>query len=365
MKTMVNIARVIVGLLFIFSGLVKANDPMGLSYKIQEFFEVWGWQSLNNYTLGFSILMNVFEIVAGVAVLIGWRMRLFSWLLLLLILFFTFLTGYAALSGKFRSCGCFGDCIPLQPLQSFYKDLFLLALILLIWWHRDKIETSIAVSKAIGLIALTAVLAFVVQGYALKHLPYKDCLGYKKGANLVENMKVPQGALPDSFAMTFVYAKAGKELELEMSQLGTIDSSYQFVKRNQKLVRKGNAEPKILDFALKTATGTDTTLQVLNTGNKYVLFFVKTFDRPEVEWKPGFDNVMRACKAKNMPLLVVTAEPSKAQQLLPGTTILQCDATAIKTAARTSPMYMLLQQANVLEKKSYADPEHFIKTLQP
>src|SRR3954451_14816530 len=129
MKIALAVIRIIVGVLFIFSGLIKANDPMGLSYKMQEFFEVWGLQSLNDFTLAFAVIMNAFEIVAGVAVLIGWRMRLFSWLLLLLIIFFTFLTGYALFSGKIKTCGCFGDCIPLTPQQSFIKDLVLLLLI--------------------------------------------------------------------------------------------------------------------------------------------------------------------------------------------------------------------------------------------
>src|SRR5690242_13230320 len=98
MKILISVCRTLVGVLFIFSGLVKANDPLGLSYKMQEFFEVWNFHWLDHFPLAFSILMIVFEIVAGVAILLGWRMRLFSWLLLLLIIFFTFLTGYAYLS---------------------------------------------------------------------------------------------------------------------------------------------------------------------------------------------------------------------------------------------------------------------------
>src|SRR6201991_4877078 len=140
MKILIAIARTFVGILFIFSGLVKANDPLGLSYKMQEFFEVWNFHWLDHFTLAFSIIMIVFEIVAGVAVLLGWRMRLFSWLLLLLILFFTFLTGYAYLSGKVRECGCFGDCIPLTAGQSFTKDLLLLVLIVFLFGVREKIR---------------------------------------------------------------------------------------------------------------------------------------------------------------------------------------------------------------------------------
>ncbi len=101
MKTVISLIRWFVGLLFIFSGLIKANDPLGLSYKMQEFFEVWGWHFLNDYTLVFSLGMNVLEVVAGVAVIVGWRKRSVSWMLLLLIIFFTFLTGYFSYAATF------------------------------------------------------------------------------------------------------------------------------------------------------------------------------------------------------------------------------------------------------------------------
>ena len=133
MKQLLSVIRFIVGIPFIFSGLVKANDPLGLSYKMQEFFEVWGWQGLDDYTLLLSILMIAFEIIAGIAVIIGWQLRVFSWLLLVLIIFFTFLTGYALFSGKIRTCGCFGDCIPLTADQSFIKDIILLLMILFLF----------------------------------------------------------------------------------------------------------------------------------------------------------------------------------------------------------------------------------------
>ena len=141
-KTFLNTARLLVGILFIFSGLIKANDPLGLSYKMQEFFEVWNMPVLDAYTLGFSIVMIVFEILAGVAVILGWRMRLFAWLLLLLIIFFSFLTGYAVISGKVRECGCFGNCIPLQAMGSFIKDLILLVLILILFIYRKEIRSG-------------------------------------------------------------------------------------------------------------------------------------------------------------------------------------------------------------------------------
>src|SRR3954471_451096 len=171
MKIFISAIRIIVGVLFIFSGLIKANDPMGLSYKTQEFFEVWGLSFLDNFTLAFALLMNAFEIVAGVAVLLGWRMKLFSWLLLLLIIFFTFLTGYALFSGKIKTCGCFGDCIPLTAKQSFIKDLVLLVLIVFIFIFKNSIRPLFSRAVSTSLIALTVLFCIISQWYVLKHLP--------------------------------------------------------------------------------------------------------------------------------------------------------------------------------------------------
>src|ERR1700755_2607117 len=164
-KNTLLVIRWIVGLLFIFSGLVKANDPLGLSYKMQEFFEAWDWYFFNDYTLLFSLIMNVFEVLAGVAVIIGWRMKLFSWLLLLLIIFFSFLTGYAVFSGKIKTCGCFGDCIPLTPTQSFTKDLILFVLILILFLNKSKIFTAIKSGAAVVLLFLCVASVVFLQGY--------------------------------------------------------------------------------------------------------------------------------------------------------------------------------------------------------
>src|SRR5579872_4887870 len=193
MKILIAIARILVGILFIFSGLVKADDPLGLSYKMQEFFEAWNFHWFDHVTLAFSMLMIVFEIVAGVALLLGWRIRVFSWLLLLLIIFFTFLTGYAYLSGKVRECGCFGDCIPLTAGQSFSKDLLLLVLILFLFAVRDRILPVLPKTGSAAVLILTTILSFAFQWYVLVHLPAVDCLPYKAGNNIPEKMKAPPG----------------------------------------------------------------------------------------------------------------------------------------------------------------------------
>lgn len=376
MKSIITISRYIVGILFIFSGLVKANDPLGLAYKMQEFFEVWaqsGWlpglmHTMSNYALAFSVIMIAFEIVAGVAVLVGWKMRLFSWLLLLLIIFFTFLTGYAYLSGKFRSCGCFGDCIPLTPKASFIKDIALLLLILLIFTWRNKIKPALSSFGSACIILLSVVLSIWVQWYVLKHLPVADCLPFKKGNNISEKMKIPPGAVPDSTVITFVYKKEGQTVEFTSDNFPDDfdDSIYHFVKRYDKLIRKGNAEPAIKDFVLNTLQDNDTTMQVLSDPGYSAFLFIKD-DPGTGEWLNNLELLYPVLQRQKINLFVVTNNAAGINAYFnatPGVTFLKCDVVPIKTAARANPTLYLLKNGTILNKWSYADWDDAAEEIQ-
>lgn len=377
MKAILTAARIIVGLLFIFSGLVKANDPLGLSYKMQEFFEVWGWQSLNDFTLFMSLTMNGFEIIAGVAVLLGWRMRLFSWLLLLLIIFFTFLTGYAVMSGKIHACGCFGDCIPLTANQSFIKDIVLLVLILFIFVHRQYILPILSSATCGSIIIATGFFVVLMQWFVLKYLPIVDCLPYKVGSNIPEQMKMPAGAVPDSFAINFKYRKDGKDVEFDMDHFPADfnDSAYQFIERTQKLVKEGTGNAKITDFVLTSMSGTDTTQAILGQPNYYVLFFLKDLTSSKKGWEDHITQIINICKQKRYPFFVVSSVTDLAKahlEEIPGidtahVNYLKCDATVIKTAARENPTYIIMKQGTVVAKhaaSAYKKIDNRLKQLQ-
>ncbi|MBO9633236.1 MAG: DoxX family protein [Chitinophagaceae bacterium] len=370
MKTFLNISRIIVGVLFIFSGLVKANDPLGLSYKMQEFFEIWNMHWLNDYTLAFSILMITFEIIAGVAVLVGYKMRLFSWLLLLLIIFFTFLTGYALFSGKVRECGCFGDCIPLTADQSFMKDLFLLVLIIPIFIYSNKIKPALSVKSSIVVLFFSTVLTIALQWFVLLHLPVVDCLPYKIGNNIPEKMKAPPGSIPDSTVINFVYKKDGKEVEFTAEAFPDDfdDSIYTFVKRYDKVVRKGNASPKIKDFLLKTYWGNDTTQALLSEDRYQLYLFVKN-DYKTDRWPAIMSLVLSTAHDKHIEPFLVTSIPFETLREAPMKiftvmTPLACDAVAIKTAARANPTLFLVKNGTILGKWAYPDLEQAVKVLQ-
>jgi uncharacterized membrane protein YphA (DoxX/SURF4 family) len=367
MKKAWVIIRWFVGILFIFSGLVKANDPYGLSYKMQEFFEAWNMHGFHDFTLSMAILMNVFEIVAGVALIVGWRMRLFSWMVLLLIIFFTFLTGYATYatnpdgSMKFRSCGCFGDCIPLDPRQSFWKDILLLVLTITLVIVQSKIKPLFRSDKInASLVILSCIFAFAFQIYVLRYLPVVDCLPYKPGNRMLELRKMPEDAVPDKFDIRFVYEKNGVKQEFPMTSLP--DSTWTFAERKQVLVEKGkNNEPKIKDFILSDSDGNDVTENVLSIkGEHYLLFILNTEDIDmDMQWVRQLTEMIREKKK----IHIISAVPDQVRSLFSFSVvqtklpILACDGTAIKTAARAIPTLYKMEEDKVIAKYSAADYE--------
>ncbi|PSL43341.1 DoxX-like protein [Chitinophaga niastensis] len=358
MKLILNLLRIIVGVLFIFSGLIKANDPLGLSYKMEEFFEVLHMTFFSPYSLAFSVIMNAFEIIAGVAVLIGYRMRIFSVLLLMLITFFTFLTAYALFSGTIRECGCFGDCIKLSAVETFWKDVILLVMILVIFFYRKRIQPLF---KGTGIVLLLAtILSFGIQWYTLKHLPFIDCLPYKAGNNIPEKMKLPPGATPDVYEMMFIYEKNGQKKEFTVDNYPWSDSTWKFVDRKDKLVKKGNAEPAIKDFILTDLDGVNQTQAILTATKPVYLFLVQNVENAGSGWDAKMKALQQKWKDQQVVIYGVSASSKDAlaafkQQHGLEFPFVQMDGVAIKTAGRSNPCLILLDKGTIKGKWHYND----------
>lgn len=362
----VTALRWIVGLLFILSGLLKANDPHGLSYKIQEYFENWHMAGLNDYSLILAISMNVFEVLAGVAIILGYAMPLFSWLLLLLVIAFGFLTGYASLSGRFKTCGCMGDCLPIPPFASFIKDVVLLVMILVIFRFR-KVINPIVRSAFLNFILLvsTTVFVLILQLYVLKNLPYIDCLPYKTGNHLLKEMSLPEGAVADSVQIVFQYKKDGKIVEFDANSFPKdFDSTYEYVNRVDKIIKKGNTTPKIQDFALITINGSDTTHSLLNNPNKKILVFTKNLEALNLRLA-SFQTLMQKAKEKNIPVMIVSPNLNGAlvHSSFANVIALKLDPVVTKTVARANPTYILLEGDKIIAKESYNQVNAFTQHL--
>ena len=372
MKVFVTVARIFTGLLFIFSGLVKAIDPKGLAFKMQEFFEAWSgsgfmpglMKTFNEYALAFSIIMITLEVIVGVALLIGWKKKLTIAVLLLLMIFFTFLTSYVLFTGKIRACGCFGDCIPLTPVQTFTKDIVLLLLAVFLLLN-TKYISPIAKPFFSFLYMLTAtILVLLLQWYVLRNLPLADCLPYKKGNNIVELQKMPANAIPDKYDFLFIYKKDGVQKEFKAD--ATPDSTWEFVDRKQTLIQKGsNNIPVISDFSLTTENGNDSTDAILNIAGEYYLLYIQELETYPKNWSGDIELLKKLVNQKK-EFYIVTSQIEKVKNrfkdLLSKENIdvatikfLSCDATVMKTVARVNPTLYLMNGPVVKEKYSWTN----------
>ncbi|MBA3828256.1 MAG: DoxX family protein [Taibaiella sp.] len=361
MKYFLWLIRIVVGVLFIFSGLVKANDPFGLAYKMNEVFEIWHIDFMSHLSLTFSLFMIAFEIIAGVALLLGYAFRVFSFLLLLLNLFYTFLTGYALFTGKIKECGCFGACIPLSNTATFYKDVVLLILSIILFANRRRIMPIFTKYPGTALMVITTFLSFGIQWWALEHLPFYDCLPYKTGNNMWQKMQPPPGSTPDQYQTVMIYQKDGIKKEFTMQNYPWQDSTWKFVDRKDKLIKKGNSDPEIKDFTLTDTSGTDHTKEILTAPGYTYLLFVKDPATARTDNMERIQLLLQKTNQKNIPIYVITSG-SKTDALtyqhkwhLESVPFFTLDNTVTKTAMRSNPGLMLLKDGVIEHKWSFRD----------
>ena len=369
MKYVLQLLRILVGILFIFSGLVKANDPAGLANKMVEFFDVLHIAFLIPYALGFSVLMIAFEIIAGVALLLGFAFRTFSFLLLLLIIFFAFLTGYVYYwdvimhSAKVRECGCFGDCIKISNSATFWKDIALLIGSVILFAGRKQIRPLLPRYPNTALFILAAFFAFGVQWWALEHLPFHDCMPYAVGKNLCEGVKPPSGSHPDVYKSMLLYKnlKTGATQNFSQENYPWEDTvNWVFVSRTDSLVSKGNSDPEIKDFQPKDYAGNDYTDAILQDPGYKFLLFLKDPPNARADHMDRLKDLFTQASAKGITCIVLcSASKAAADEWhtkwgVPAE-YYSFDATANKTAIRSDPGLMLLQGCTVRGKWSFRD----------
>src|SRR6478609_361285 len=254
-KFIYQFSRFFVGGLFIFSGLIKLNDPLGTEIKMKEYFEVFeqDFGSFFHYFIPWSLeigmIMIVFELALGIAVLIYYRMNLTTWVLLALMVFFTFLTFYSAYFDKVTDCGCFGDAIKLTPWESFTKDIVLMVFVLHLFWYRKK-YTPVLRSREGHAVVLFVVLICTYAGiYAIRHLPFIDFRAYKIGNNIPQQMIAPEAPI-----IEYVFLKDGKEIN---SPTFLTEPGYQYV--SSRVTNEEKTKPKITDYLVTDVDGVEKT----------------------------------------------------------------------------------------------------------
>ncbi|WP_298878834.1 BT_3928 family protein [uncultured Polaribacter sp.] len=319
MKILVQLSRIIVGALFIFSGFVKLVDPIGSQYKFQEYFSesVLDMEFLIPYALIFSIILIVAEILLGVMILIGYKPKTTVWSLFILTLVFLFLTWYSAYYNKVTDCGCFGDAVKLSTWGTFYKNVILIALIIILVIGVKHIKPIFGgkIPKLITLVSL-AIFMFIVQ-HVLTHLPIIDFRAYAIGKNLEKGMEFPED--------------------------GSI--------------------PPVHDFMLEDAQS-DLAPELLKK-EKVMLVIIYNLDKVDENGYPAIKEITAKAKKKGYTVYGVSASftddlilTNEKHNL--DLEFLFCDETTLKTMIRANPGVMMLNKGTVTQKKNWIDVDEII-----
>lgn len=350
MKILAQISRILVGVLFIISGFIKANDPLGFSYKLDEYFEVFNMPWLKFASLALAIGICAFEIGLGVALLLGAKMKFTAWSLMLMIVFFTFLTFYSWKFDVVKDCGCFGDALHLTPYQSFMKDVVLFVLIAFIFIKKNEIKPLFGEKGSTWAAYLGFIGSFSFSVYCLRHLPVIDFRPYAIGSSIPDGMKLPPNAVKDSVVMVFIYEKDGKQVELSTEQLSTIDDTYKFVDRKDKVIVEGD-KPKIHDFTINSVDGSDVTEDVLKQPNVFLLV-AYDINKSDDDVQSKVNDFVALCQKEGVEFIGMTASSPKDVDSFRHKhnsmfDYYFTDGTTLKTIVRSNPGLVLLQHGVV------------------
>lgn len=338
--------RLIVGGLFIFSGLIKVNDPVGTAIKLEEYFDVFSYDIafffsyLKEFSLSLAVILVVLEVVLGVMLILGVKLRWTVILLSFMILFFTFLTFYSAYFNKVTDCGCFGDAIKLTPWQSFYKDIFLLVLISILLIFRNDLSTR-SPKWVNGVALLSLIASFILALVAIGNLPFIDFRAYKEGVHIPSAMQ-PSQPLQYSYRMK----KEGKETVFDQYPS---DDSYEFVDMELK---NPEALPTISDFAVWNDQG-DYTEEILS-GNK-LMILISNISKMSDKNFGRITSLINELEGSGIePIVIGASSEEEIKNLLSNQgwkiSYYLADATVVKTIIRSNPGIMLLKDGTVMKK---------------
>lgn len=354
---MVNLCRFVLGGTFIFSGFVKAIDPLGSFYKIQDYLVAFGMGEWFPFyaMLFFAILLSAIEFCIGIFLFMGIRRRLASSLALLLMCVMTPLTLYLAIADPVSDCGCFGDAVVLTNWQTFGKNVFLLFAAIVVFRERKQLIRFVTLKVEWMVSLYTILYIFVLSFGCLKDLPILDFRPYRIGINIVEGMEVPEGAEPSIFETRFVLEKDGNRQEFGLEDYP--DSTWTFIEARTILKKKGY-EPPIHDFSLlEVETGEDITERVLSDDGYTFLLIAHRIEEADDSNIDLVNEVYDYCVEYGYTFYGVTSSSEEEIEYWCDRTgaeypFCQMDDITLKTIIRSNPGLLLLKHGTILNKWS-------------
>ena len=366
MKVLISICRIITGAVFIFSGFVKAVDPLGSNYKFTDYFIAFHVQFLEPVALTLAIILSTIEFLIGISMLLGYRYRIGSWALLIFMSFFTVLTFILALTNPVSDCGCFGDAIIMTNWQTFIKNIILLPFVILIFIFRKRIVALHPDITEWIYLAVFALLIVTFQVRALRHLPLLDFRPYSIGTHIPDKMVIPEGAQTDEYETYLYYEKDGQVREFNEDNFPWQDSTWKFVDSKHILVKKGY-EPPIHDLIISDESGNDLTETVLSDPNYVMLLISYNLSMAAEEGLKTADDLAVSCFNNNCSFYCLTASSRNEIEEISDNLDLNfnfytVDEVVLKTIIRSNPGLVLLKEGTILGKWPYRDYPDLLNT---
>jgi len=353
MKNLTQAARILTGLLFVFSGFVKGIDPMGTAFKLNDYFTAFNLGFLDGMAVPLSITLCLVEFIAGMMLLSGSMIPLASWMAALFMALFTPLTLVLAIFNPVSDCGCFGDAIHLTNWQTFFKNVVITLIVVFVFIRRDDRTGTLSVKAGLNFTLLFIFLFLLFMRYNLAYLPLIDFRPYRVGTNISEAMAIPHDAEPDRYDIRFIYEKDGVQKEFTLNDYPANDTTWKFVDQKSVLISKGY-EPPIHDFSLLTMEGADMTEEVTGYQGDVMLMIARRLEKSDRDGLvKGYDLGIALRESKTKFYIVTATSHDMAEGFVTGFNALFADETALKTVIRSDPGFILLHNGTVAAKWSY------------
>ena len=370
MRLVKNLCRIIVGIVFIYSGFVKGIDPLGSDYKFTDYFNAFGMGWMNATTLFFSFALSLAEFLIGIALLFNLWVSRMAWGSLLFMAFFTPLTLVLALTNPVSDCGCFGDAMILTNWQTFWKNIILLLLAIMIFVYRKEYKSSLPLMGQFSFLTLAGAGMLCLSIYCYRHLPVLDFRPYAVGKNITESMRLPEGAEPDQYEVTLKYKnkQTGEIRSFTEENYPWQDTlNWEYESSSERLVKKGYITP-IHDLVIEHPTLGNITEEILEDDNYTILAVAYNLNQSDTQYQPAINRLAEYAREKGIRLHGLTSsserdiEAYKKRNHVPYE-FCTADEIQLKTMIRSDPGVIILREGTILDKWAGKDVPD-VKELQ-
>lgn len=367
----VIVCRFLLGAVFVFSGVVKGIDPTGTAIKIGEYAAFAGITLGTSLSMVLSQLLCLVEFALGFLLLTGIWHRFTAWAMLLMMSALTLLTAYIAIANPVKDCGCFGDAIHISNSATFWKNVVLLVLAILVFLGRGR-KAFLRIFRSAQWNTVVAIVAMLVfwdfMHYNVKHLPPIDFRPYKLGVSIPELKGMGETELrQDEYDYKYVYEKDGVEMTFNLEELEQIDSTWTFVRDASVLISKGDVA-RATDFVIIDAMGNDITSDLLAPTARVMLLMTPDVMELSAEDADLYNLLHSTALSKGGTLHMVMSNGhteevmEHVEKLNPNYYIDYLDETTTKTVIRSNPGLVIMEGGEILRKASYADIKTLVKS---